>query len=197
MRKNIFRYGDIVKIITPKLFIRCGYPLTLDIVKHDMITREQKNYIVAMLNKFEIYPFPDKSLATELMMNDDYLYDDIYGEVLRVMAKYVIRRNKWGGSDRTIYTEDAPHLLNIEGRVISKKVVVTGKYNCGCMYGDEYEAPTLSNSKVHVILELSINDHLTDTIHIEQSNVVKIDSTTNPKIEPDILLSNIFTSKKK
>ena len=41
-RKNVIRVGDKVKIITPEVFQRVGYPLTTDMIKESHITDEQK-----------------------------------------------------------------------------------------------------------------------------------------------------------
>jgi hypothetical protein len=94
--KNIIRYGDYVKVIVPETFVRCGYPLTLQIVKDTLITPEQKDAIRKMMIVFG--PNPTRTcedLFREIIRNGSKVYDNI----LTVMAKCVIADKGWVGEN--------------------------------------------------------------------------------------------------
>jgi len=65
-RKDVIRDGDYVRIITPNIFVRSGYPLTKKIVMDTLITKEQKEAVVQMLLAFGLKRPPESDLAYEL-----------------------------------------------------------------------------------------------------------------------------------
>ena len=175
-RKNVIRINDRVRILNPQIFVRCGYPLTVQIVKDTIITQKQKDAIWTMLEAFNIPNIPDR-------VQDNYFVftkadNKTYEKILHDMAWVVLGQKGWGGKDRKIYAEYKPELLDREFQVISKRVVKTGTHISGHSYRDyfssydEYDPPYLMNEKTHIILKLS-SDTFTDK-EIEQCCVVKI-----------------------
>ena len=156
-RKNIIRVGDYVKIITPNVFERCGYPLTSKIVIDAIITKEQRDAVAVMLDAFgvkqRIPSFSEK--LTKATLSEQIMY---------LMAKQIMRQKGWGGPERSIYHNYVPELLNVPCRVISKRVVKTGTYNHGTSYQGyfddypEYEPAYLSNEHCHVLLKVYVSE---------------------------------------
>lgn len=168
-RKDVVRIHDRVKIINPLIFVRCGYPLTIDIVKDTVITQEQKDAIITMLKSFGI----------------NYVDGDAYDKILYEMARIVLRQLEWGGVERKIYTTFRPDLINVTCQVVSKRVVKTGVHESGggwtsSYWGEvDYEPPCLMNEQSHVILEIYTdgcngNIPFGNKIEIERCNVIKI-----------------------
>lgn len=184
-RKNVIHPNDRVKIINPLIFVRCGYPLTIDIVKDTIITQEQKDAIITMLKSFSIN-YVDAEVKSNLLVL--YGWNDAgnaYDKILYEMARIVLQQQRWGGVERNIYTEFRPDLINVTCQVSSKRVVKTGVHKSGGGYKSDYwgevdfEPPYLSNEKSHVILEIytdGCNENIPvgNKIEIEQCNVIKI-----------------------
>ena len=186
-RKNVIHANDRVKIINPLIFVRCGYPLTIDIVKDTIITQEQKDAVIVMLKSFGINYVPtDLNKTCELLdlsgWNDS---GDAYDKILYEMSRIVLRQQRWGGVERKVYTEFRPDLINVTCQVVNKRVVKTGVHESGGGYtydywGEaDYQSPYLSNEKSHIILEIytdGCNGMLPvgKKIEIEQCNVIKI-----------------------
>ena len=178
-RKDVIRQYDRVKIINPQVFLRCGYPLTKQIIKDTVITDEQKDLIKEMFKIFGVHSYQ----LSDIFMNLDVNHSRYYEKVLDVMAEVVLGPKQGGGPDRSIYTENRPDLLNISGQVISKKIVKTGRYTSGhssCNYYggyDDYDPPYLENETSHVILKVCVGNPsfiFGEEIEIEKCNVEKI-----------------------
>ena len=155
------------------LFLRCGYPLTKDIVKNTIFTDEQKRSIHILLSSFGIeYDFGKLPSWTA------------YDKILDILAGAHLYKTGWGGKTRSIYEEESSNLVGVVCTVIAKKIVKTGEYvsSCGghCYYTGEYDyTPAyLEKSKTHVILKLLT--HGTETVSvgtevlINKSHVEKI-----------------------
>lgn len=160
-RKNIIRVGDHVKIVTPELFVRCGYPLTKQIVKDTLITEEQKQAIWKMLNEFGIKKQTIDDGTPLLDYTDALNADNKFSDILDIMAGNILREKKWGGRERKIYTKRQEELIGKEVVVWDKKVVKTGKYvpswgGYDYYYGGyEYDPAYLSDEKTNVIYKIS------------------------------------------
>jgi len=154
-RKDVIREGDRVRIIKPDMYIRCGYPLTIQMVKDQFITAEHKEAIRTMLRAFGVSPTVTNPFALD--PNRD---EKVESKILFEMARVILRQKQWGGHKREVYTEYQPAFLNATGRVANKFIVKSGEYESGSKsyddyYGGyEYELPQLLNSKTHVILEV-------------------------------------------
>ena len=179
--KNIIRVNDRIKIVTPNIFERCGYPLSKKMIK-DEITSEQKKSVFDMLGTFGISVY---NANIEKLLLDDNKNGILYEKIVDIVAGGILRQRGWGGKLRSIHHKYVPELKDTKCMVISKRIVKTGTYNHGYSnldYWGEYscEPPYLSNEKSHVILMVNINgsDFINDShdfIEIEACNVEKID----------------------
>lgn len=187
MKKDIVRPGDIVKIINPEFFIRCGYPLSLkDGVK--MILDDEKG-IQALENAIKeilkdkngldnkIIPINGNSFQSILRSHDFY-------NIVRILAYYKILKEKFGGNERKIYTKKVKEAKGHEFTVLSKKMVVTGKYIPGSRLrrweDDDYDPPYLDDTKSHMILYLSDGSIDGDFFYV--SNIVRPLANENWKL---------------
>lgn len=89
------------------------------------------------------------------------------------MAYWILKKNGFGGKERSIHTKNRPELKDKILRVLDKKVVKTGIYNYGWGYGDDYDPPYLGNEKSHIILSICITDGFFEEFRIEEKNVEK------------------------
>lgn len=165
LNPNVIRVDDYVKIVTPDFFIRCGYPLTKEIVKETLLTKEKKLKILQLLE-----------IKTETL---DFIEENkTYQKILDELAYHILKQNEFGGKERKIYTETLQDLTNKEYRVISKSVKKTGFYKPSSYYGyyePEYEPAFLEKEKGNVILTLNCYSYkFKDWLKIEAKNVIKI-----------------------
>lgn len=158
-RKDVIRVHDRVRIINPESFVRCGYPLTKQMMK-DSMTPEELEAIHTMFKTFGVHTkfAPDwKGLMGDFKMENSALEG-----VKDLIAGLKLREQGWGGKERKIYTEPLPHLLNAVGTVQSKRTVKTGTYRHGSCYSsyydgyDDYEPPYLDQVESHVILTVRV-----------------------------------------
>ena len=49
---KVFKIGELVKIINPEVFVRCGYPFDKKYAKENLITKEETEKI--SLNKAKV-----------------------------------------------------------------------------------------------------------------------------------------------
>lgn len=154
MKKEVIRPGDVVKIVNPEFFIRCGYPLSLkDGIKLIMEDEKDKEYFEKLCNRFGIM---GRSLAS---LDNIRLPKDYY-KILDILAYWKIRRKGFGGNERKIYTRRVEEAKGHEFEVSRKKMVVTGSYVHGHEDREwesghiEYEPPYLADMESHMILYL-------------------------------------------
>ena len=187
-RKDVIRDGDYVKIITPNIFVRCGYPLNKKIVMDTLITKEQKEAVVQMLLAFGLKRPPEDMLAYQLSWKmDSTLADKAFDKVIYEMAGVVLQKERWGGNERLIYYDYKPEFQDATCYVQGKRVVKTGTHEVGHSYRgyyddyDDYDPPYLSNEHTHVILSARVIDSIDGKvpygteIEIEKTWVHKVD----------------------
>jgi len=152
--------GDIVKIINPEFFLRCGYPLT-------PFVKEVKEKIEGLrldLNDFIHSSF--MKLGIKSSFEKDYIgYVDVRKDrateaILKELAYLYCKENSFGGNSRNIYTARIAKLKGTEFVVNGYKVCYTGTRDNGSYdpYYDDYEPPYLGDVKYH---HMRIGDHLT------------------------------------
>jgi hypothetical protein len=209
-RKDIIRVGDRVKIVTPKVVVRVGYPLT----KAEMMERqtpEQLQAIRDMMRAFKTVVYPENhsdllGAITENSANIDRLYE----KVRYLMAGRMLEQEGFGGKQRRIHTYTLTGIKSRLATVTSKRVVKTGDYYHSSGGYDsytgeyDYEPGGLSNEKTHVLYTLSVDGYGTwwskmrnedafsatrrddyKDIEIEGCNLVKIDPKNPPAVEQD------------
>jgi len=179
-KDNIVRCGDLVKVIKPELFVRCGYSLTLE--KSEKIIRE-KYY-----DKVSEFANGFKTKIT-LRNMEDYCEDSLTNKIIQALAEEYIFMEGFGGNERKIYTEPAFEMLGMSikdevRRVVSIKFHKTGTYVPGSSiypideYYD-YEPAYLDNTKTHKILGLAevpkiCGEYYGEDFKIEACNVEKL-----------------------
>lgn len=176
-RKDVIRVGDRVKIINPTEFIRCGYPLTTDIIIENHITPEQKELmwkLLATAGYKQLYPLFTNATDYE------------YSKLERTFATILLKSKGWGGKERKIYTQYVDKYLNKIGIVHSKKCVKTGTYSPSRSsqgYYDsypEYEPAYLENEKTVIIYDIAIpiynGELFRDYVKFPHSAIQKIEN---------------------
>lgn len=165
MKKPVFKIGQKVKIINPEIFVRCGYPLTIE-DELKLITNEEKMAILKLLPSHNNYNFLY------------HKYDSHLDKILSEIAFCRLKEKGFGGPERKIYTEHRPALLNKIVTIENKRVVKTGKYEKGYTSGwetPEYNPPFLGKEKSNVLLKFYDFDNYGFLLEIEEKNVQKID----------------------
>lgn len=169
-KKTVYRVGDVVKIVEPKVFVRVGYPLT----------KEHAVEVTAKEYDEKIYAFMREASETP----DDFTVHEadprLYHDLVNALASYWLRLKRYGGKERQIYTETNESLRNTGGwRIFNKRVVKTGTYDPGGLvntwgYEPDYEPPHLANEKSHVLLGLERGGGGFDfeSVEIEAANVI-------------------------
>ena len=184
-KEDIIRIGDIVKIVHPFKFIRCGYSLTLntcmELILQDEKYMKIKLAIAMLINKNIQAPIStllDFTYSLSLPNNLDY-------EIDRLLSKVYITEHNFGGPQRTLHTEHKEKLKGLEAEVLDIKYHKTGTYTPGysCSYyyeeGPDYCPAYLSDELTHKILCLKLSKgnseyHWGEAFWIEDINVVKI-----------------------
>lgn len=205
-KKHVYRENDHVRIVVPKLFLRCGYPY--DIVKEgEQIGETFAEDIVALIDKMDPQPYSPTQVQYDKPKPGSLFYPVQVQEVpflpagLQGMsvdwrdlcsrfARIIARRRGFGGNERAIFTEDRPDMAGRECTVVRKFVRKTGRRFGPSSYQSyegewDYDSGGLANEQTHVILECYPvwNDHLlhfTDELfRIEAANVAPVTSATD------------------
>jgi hypothetical protein len=165
---NIIRVGDRVRIVNPQVFIRCGYPKSLD-----QSIKEVEEKYNEVLTKFmkEL----GLSVFSSRLPHTDRILSRVYEQVRLAVAYAKLREEKFGGKQRSVHTENRPELAGVTRFVMGIFYVKSGVYCPGSCYGgygweEDYDPPVLDEQKTHKILRLSFMPE----ICIEATNVVKI-----------------------
>jgi hypothetical protein len=162
------KIGDSVRIVTPKRFVRCGYPLTYDIIRK---TRSEECYELMRLAWAGILKI-DKTLEQSQVLGPQDMRWAFTSEALPEMPRrvaslleqavcaYIVDRENWGGPQRKIYELDYPHVANAVVKIIGRRCVQTGSYVRGSTSYDHYsgecewDPPYLADAKTHVVYEI-------------------------------------------
>lgn len=162
MKKQVYRIGDEVKILSPEIFIRCGYPLTIkDVI--NKVECQTRSEIVKAIEKISIPSWREE----KKLVND----------IANILSRYYLRTINFGGSKREIFTTYNDTYKDKIAIVKNKRVVKTGVRQEGWSnYEDnEYDPPYLSNVKTHIILTLGVTDGCFEKlIDIEECHVEKM-----------------------
>lgn len=163
MKNNVvYRAGDTVRVISPEVFVRCGYPWDVQYVLDHVLKPPQRKKISLFLLEMHIR---DGSQA--------------HKEIYRAVGYDLLKKSNFGGNSRAIYTQRNDELKDVVCTVVTKKMVKTGEHQCGRYYedgyGEEYEPPQLLKEQTHVILlllPLSVGNLA--SFWIEQKHVEKV-----------------------
>lgn len=143
-RSTTIRIGDTVRVLSPYIFIRCGYELSLEdgvrFVKKNMMEE-----VIAIYGKVSpdgcfrsVYPFTEDSVELQ--------------EIINALAFAYIKSRNFGGNKRIIKQQVEPSLSRDKlYQVTGKRTCVTG-IRVKAYFGEEYEPPFLSHYTRHNIL---------------------------------------------
>ncbi len=142
---KIIRVGDMVKIINPEFFVRCGYPMDFN----DAYEHIDRNHNAPMHELI-------KSMIPEA---GPVRKHKVYEKLVRIFAYEYMRSKKFGGPERKIYTMRIRKQLLKVYRVLDIRFVKTGIYYPGDLDNSEGIAyldqlPYLDKEKTHKLLQL-------------------------------------------
>lgn len=166
-KKDIIRVGDRVEIIEPHIFVRCGYPKTIE----DCICEVEKEH-GEVLQKFV------KDLGLSILppfspYGKDSFFSDVYEEVRRAVAYARLRAQHFGGARRSVHTEYKENEKGRQYLVNGIRFVKSGTYEAGGWYGGmdgyEYEPAYLTDQKTHKILRIGyFPDMEIEAVHVKK-----------------------------
>lgn len=148
-RSDRIRVGDLVKIVDPQIFVRCGYPLCIS----DVAAKIEPAAIIEFLSRSSAGT--PEEISRIITHHPHHRLQRAYQEAARAGALAVMIANGFGGSERRIYTKEMPEMRGCIVRVEGKRRVVTGHRYSGCgpgYYGDEAEWPSLENQQHHTLI---------------------------------------------
>ena len=158
--------GDYVRVVTPKQFVRCGYPLSIrDIMIRDCreIEADFERVFAALENRTLPEPLPE---STQEKL--DWIFDfkstvhsstsaTVHGMLCSAIAAYRLEKENFGGNVRSIVEIDGVFEQGQIWKVVSKKFVKTGTRFSGHVYQDswtresDYEPGGLDDEKTHCV----------------------------------------------
>jgi hypothetical protein len=159
-RKEYARVGEFVKIVTPKEFVRCGYPLTIKLVMEQQFEEIEKDcarMFAALENKSAPVEEPeaqDESDFFSLRLSEvtSTMSPTVHGMLCAAIAAYRLEQQKYGGDTRSIVEKDGPFEVGQQWLVTKKNFVKTGKRYPATYYrDDDYEPGGLKNEQTHCV----------------------------------------------
>lgn len=164
----IYRRFDKVRVINPRVFVRCGYPLTIEDGREWVRNHDKRGQIPLLALDFGL-------VSKSSQFDDDYR---LISDIQEAIARAWVRKQGFGGNERSIYTQERPEIMGKVYQVDDKCVVKTGTYRRGSSDPEDAEGPSLRNVKTHTILRVSTpmnsQDYLDfnyDSFEIEAVNV--------------------------
>lgn len=169
LKKTVFQLGDKVKIVNPEVFVRCGYPITLEMETEEIVQKYGK----------EIWDLIEK-VGIEKDVYSSIINAPIFNKIAKQLAYSTLKQKKFGGYNREIHTRREEYLMGEIFEVTGKKVVKTGTYCPGYggpdYFGEyDYTPAYLQNEKAHIILTVSQSSE-TKKGYVYVGNVIEIDS---------------------
>jgi len=158
---KIIRVGDMVKVINPQLFIRCGYPMSFkDSVEE--VKKEHGDKIRNFMLNIEGITRNNSPLFAKYTLKERITDENkTFLKIVNALAYDHIRRKGFGGRVRQIFTKEDTRWQDEELLVDNIKFVKTGVYVKGGTYYTydepypEYEPSCLDDEATHKILGLS------------------------------------------
>ena len=163
------RVGELVKIVTPKEFVRCGYPLSIKDVMNQQFEEIEKD-CARMFASLEKKPLPiEQAAPVEEEIGFSFLAlsvsegsnmsATVHGMICAAVAAYRLEQQKFGGNQRIIVEQNSgPFEVGQTWRVMGKRLVKTGKrYPASCYREDDYEPGGLENEQTHCVYSVQRN----------------------------------------
>jgi hypothetical protein len=172
-RKKYARIGEFVKIVTPKEFVRCGYPLSIKDVMNQQFEEIEKD-CARMFAALEHKPLPLETvppkedelnfgfsaLAVKEVSN---MSATVHGMLCSAIAAYRLEKQNYGGNIRSIVEKDGPFAVGQQWVVTKKSLVKTGKRYPSCSYRSsydgewDYEPGGLEGEQTHCVYSVQRN----------------------------------------
>jgi hypothetical protein len=165
---KVIRPGDRVRVITPLQVIRCGYPKE----PKDYLNETEKAIHLLEMNLFQ--PEQVKAFVASSRRFPTYARRRLADRLSWALCM----ANGYGGSERTIHTQENLELLKKTFTVASIRTAMTGRYyppsgGYNSYTGDsDWEPGGLANMKSHRIAKLA-----------PEHGCYLIDPTTLPEVE--------------
>lgn len=172
-KKHVYRVGDHVRIINPRIVKRVGYNLVwtdlVEEVENDPHVHEAYKILTGMPPKKRIKP---KDHPSELSFLE-FGYK-LPSEFVRAVARMRVEERGFGGRERKIFFKDiSNHLyrpIDQRTEIYGKRVAKTGLYYPPWSHYDEYtgehdaEPGGLEDMKTHVILSTMWGEILAEDV---------------------------------
>ena len=160
-RKKYAAIGEQVRIVTPKEFVRCGYPLTIKLVMEQQFEDIEKD-CARMFAALEKKPAPPEEPPTETeyafgftavpVSGCSNMSATVHGMLCAAIAAYRLEQQNFGGNIRSITERDWPFEYDQPWLVTKKSLVKTGKrYPASSYREDDYEPGGLENEQTHCV----------------------------------------------
>jgi len=167
-RRKYAAIGEFVKIVTPKEFVRCGYPLTIKLVMEQQFEEIEKDCarMFAALEK-KLAPPEEPPTETEFafgftavpVSGCSNMSATVHGMLCAAIAAYRLEQQNFGGSIRSITERDGVCYPGDTVTVIKKSLVKTGKrYPASSYREDDYEPGGLENEQTHCMYTVQKNN---------------------------------------
>lgn len=186
-KEGIIRKDDLVRVVTPAFFVRCGYPKCIETEK-TVVLAQFGQQIDDLLKTCDVYTKGDTIAGTNLIWcGEDHVYRRTIEDIAKKIAYARLHTHGFGGIERAIYTRDIPCHKDQEFRVMDIQFVMTGTYSSPSWSrtfdGDEYEPGYLESPKRHKILWLhGCWDDDGYPLRIEACHVEKVKREYTPQI---------------
>lgn len=173
-KKHVYRIGDKVRIVTPSVFLRCGYPIDIAELA-EKLSVEYGPDVQALVARMAGYvhdpAMPDMTSLIGSKVRGGMFLSNLFERFAYVVAK----QQRFGGRDRTLHTVTKPEYIGRECSVVGKNTCKTGRHFGPSSYGPEddydYDPGGLEGEQTHVILALSSLDWLDAPVRIEARHV--------------------------
>jgi hypothetical protein len=153
MKRDRIRIGDQVRIVTPKVVVRVGYPKA--VADYLPVVRERHGAHLDAIFRSDIEP-PLQLLSPEL----PWPRSKVRRRVEMDLAYMLAHEDGFGGRRRELHLEERPELAGQEARVDGLRTVMTGVYapgySNGGWYNDDYEPAALDDRKPHRLAHLLV-----------------------------------------
>ena len=164
-RKKYAAIGELVKIVTPKEFVRCGYALTIKIIMEQQFEEIEKD-CQRMFAALEKKPAPPEEPVKEefafgftvlRVSEGSNMSPTVHGMLCAAIAAYRLEQQNFGGGTRALVEKDGVFEAGQLWTVVGKSLVKTGKRFQSRSYGPDYngeydyEPGGLENEKTHCV----------------------------------------------
>lgn len=185
MKTKYARVGEQVKFVTPMVFVRVGYPLTLDDIS-EKFKGEVGDLLTKLGKVFDDHVKTDLKDIGLISLGHQFTDNFVQRALHNAACAFLLRRERFGGDERKIYQReigyDDADIAGEMGTVVGKRMVRTGCYSPATggnwSYDDynEYEPAYLDDSTTHCIytVEFTLKSGVKSHYKILASNCERV-----------------------